>query len=113
MLVTGLSSGGAPLMRIDGCGAINVLAAHHGKLLLCSDDGQQATLQVWDTCAKLLVQELGGIRKWNAPTSVCYMGHDRCFWVRDNVLCTMRWKAHAAPPPEQGADEQGAAAAAV
>ena len=31
-------------------------------------------------------KELGGIRKWNAPTSICYIGYDRCFWVRDSQV---------------------------
>ena len=49
-------------------------------------------LQVWDAEAKRLVQEVSGIRKWNAPTNICYFGYDSCFWVRDTTLCTMTWR---------------------
>ena len=73
---------------------VNCLTAYHGKLLL-SDDGQQATLQLWDVVGRRRVQEVGGIRKWNAPTSIPYMGLDKSFWVRDNTLCTMNWMAIA------------------
>lgn len=55
-------------LRIPRCGQLNVLAAHRGKLLICSDDGQHATLTLWDVPARVRVQEVGGIRKWNAPT---------------------------------------------
>ena len=78
------------------------MAAHRGKLVLCSDDGQQATLQVWDAVEKRMVQEVGGIRKWNAPTSITYMGYDRCLWVRDTTLCTMTWRAPSPPPAAEG-----------
>ena len=90
VLVTALLTG-TPKLQIRDCGSINSLAAHRGKLLLCSDDGQQATLQLWDVHAKTRVQEVGGIRKWNAPTSIGYLGYDKCFWVRDTTLCTMHW----------------------
>jgi hypothetical protein len=40
-----LLSDGACHCKIECGGVINVLAAHRGKLLLCCDDGQQATLQ--------------------------------------------------------------------
>ena len=52
----------------------------------------QATLAVWDVVKRSLVQEVGGVRKWNAPTSICYLGYDRCFWVRETTLCTMTWR---------------------
>ena len=71
------------------CGSC--LACLHSKLLVCSDDGHQATLQVWDLSAHRLVQELGGIRKWNAPTHIAYMGRDRAFWVRDTTLSVLTW----------------------
>ncbi len=86
-------SDGVPHFSIPGSGVINCLAAHRGKLVLCSDDGQQATLKLWDACGKRLVQEVSGIRKWCAPTSICYMGYDRCFWVRDTTLTTLTWRA--------------------
>ena len=93
VLVSTLS--GAPHLAIHDLGTINCLTAYHGKLLLCSDDGQQATLQLWDVVGRRRVQEVGGIRKWNAPTSIPYMGLDKSFWVRDNTLCTMNWMAIA------------------
>ena len=72
-------------------GPINCLACLRGKLLLCSDDGHQATLQLWDLTTQRLVQELGGIRKWNAPTHIAYMGCDRAIWVRDTTLSVLTW----------------------
>ena len=51
---------------------------------------------MWDACEKRLVQELAGIRKWNAPSSVCYMGFEKAFWVRDSTLWQMTWTADAA-----------------
>ena len=86
-----LLSDGTPHHRIDSAGVINCLAAHRGKLVLCYDDGQQATLQIWDAVDKRLVQEVSGIRKWNAPTSITYLGYEKCFWVRDATICTMTW----------------------
>ena len=72
-------------------GPINCLACLRGKLLLCSDDGHQATLQLWDLTTQRLVQELGGIRKWNAPTHIAYIGCDRAIWVRDTTLSVLTW----------------------
>ena len=67
--------------------------AHRGKLVLCTDDGQQATLEVWDCAGRReLVTSVSGIRKWNAPTDIAYFGYDRCFWVRDSMLVTMTWR---------------------
>ena len=86
-----LLSDGTPHHRIDSAGVINCLAAHRGKLVLCYDDRQQATLQIWDAVDKRLVQEVSGIRKWNAPTSITYLGYEKCFWVRDATICTMTW----------------------
>ena len=39
------------------------------------------------------VQQLGGIRKWNAPTSIAYFGYSSAWWVRDLNLCTLRFAA--------------------
>ena len=102
---------GAPHLAMYGVGQVNCLAAARGKLVLCSDDGHHAAIAVWDVPRKTRVQELGGIRKWNAPTSICYIGYDRCFWVRDSQLCTMRWTSGATPAPVPGGG--GAAAMAV
>jgi hypothetical protein len=94
---------------ISGLGALNCLSAHRGKLLVCSDDGHHATLQIWDVPSRRLVQEVGGIRKWNAPTAVCYMGYEKAFWVRDAMMCTLRWRGGEAPatPPIGVGDEGG------
>ena len=82
---------GTPAFAIRGCGSISCVAAHRGKLFVCSDDGYQATLQLWDMPIARLVQETGGIRKWSAPSSVAYMGYDKAFWVRDTSLYVLRW----------------------
>ena len=97
VLVANLTDG-ALIMRFDVLGAINCVAAHRGKLVLCCDDGHQATIQLWDVSGKgSLVQEISGIRKWNAPSAVAYMGYDRCFWVRDTTMVTLTWRAATAP----------------
>ena len=76
---------------ICGCGSVSCLAIHRGKLFVCSDDGYQATLQLWDVPSARLVQETGGVRKWSAPTSITYFGYDKAFWVRDTSLYVLTW----------------------
>ena len=58
--------------------------------------------QLWDTGRKELVQEVGGIRKWNAPNAICYVGYEKCLWVRDATLCELRWRAPPPPPAANG-----------
>ena len=57
----------------------------------------RARAQLWDVPRAKLIQETGGIRKWNAPSSIAYMGCDKAFWVRDTSLCTLAW-AEPLPP---------------
>jgi hypothetical protein len=89
--VNRLADGSRVFRLPSSLGPINCLACLRGKLLLCSDDGHQATLQLWDLTTQRLVQELGGIRKWNAPTHIAYMGCDRAIWVRDTTLSVLTW----------------------
>ena len=48
---------------------------------------------MWDLRKRTRVQQLGGIRKWNAPTSIAYFGYSSAWWVRDLNLCTLRFAA--------------------
>lgn len=82
---------GEPHLEISGCGQINCLALHRGKLVICADDGHHASLCIWDVARSELVQELGGVRKWSSPTSFAYFGYSGAFWVRDATLFTLKW----------------------
>ena len=84
---------GVALLTLPRVGQLNCLACHREKLLLCADDGHHATLEVWDLRKRTRVQQLGGIRKWNAPTSIAYFGYSSAWWVRDLNLCTLRFAA--------------------
>ena len=100
--VSRLADGQSVCSLPEPLGTVNCMTAHRGKLLICSDDGHQAMLQLWNLDARAgahgpaLVQELGGIRKWNAPTSIAYMGCDRAFWVRDTTLSVLTWNVDQA-----------------
>ena len=37
------------------------------------------------------LQQIGGIRKWHAPTGFAYFGYDSAFWVRDTSLYQLTW----------------------
>ena len=84
---------GVALPTLPRVGQLNCIACHREKLLLCADDGHHATLEVWDLRKRTRVQQLGGIRKWNAPTSIAYFGYSSAWWVRDLNLCTLRFAA--------------------
>ena len=84
---------GVALLTLPRVGQLNCIACHREKLLLCADDGHHATLEVWDLRKRTRVQQLGGIRKWNAPTSIAYFGYSSAWWVRDLNLCTLRFAA--------------------
>ena len=84
---------GVALLTLPRVGQLNCIACHREKLLLCADDGHHATLEVWDLRKRTRVQQLGGIRKWNAPTSIAYFGYSSVLWVRDLNLCTLRFAA--------------------
>lgn len=88
---------GETYLRLPGCGHLNCLAVHRSKLLVCGDDGQQATLHVWDLTRRARVQQIGGMRKWSAPTNISYFGHDCAIWLRDSTLCQMTWPEPADP----------------
>ena len=84
---------GVALLTLPRVGQLNCVACHREKLLLCADDGHHATLEVWDLRKRTRVQQLGGIRKWNAPTSIAYFGYSSAWWVRDLNLCTLSFAA--------------------
>lgn len=80
-------------MHIPHYASISCLALFRNKLLVCSDDGEVATLHVWavGTDDGVLVQQLGGLRKWNAPASIAYFGWDCAIWVRGSSMYTITW----------------------
>lgn len=96
LIVCDLSSGDL-LLRVPHYASIGCLALFRSKLLVCSDDGEAATLHVWSLGATeaVLVQQLGGIRKWNAPISFAYLGWDRAIWVRGATMYTIAWPRSA------------------
>ena len=82
---------GTRLLTLPGCGQVACFGLHRAKLIICADDGQAATIQLWDLRRCERVQQLGGIRKWSAPTSIAYFGYDRALWLRDTNLSTLSW----------------------
>ena len=88
-----LAETGATVLELPSQGHVGCLGLHRGRLIVCTDDGLQATLHFWDVPARSCVQRIGGMRKYHAPTAFCYFGYDRAMWVHDSTLCVLEWDA--------------------
>ena len=86
-----LAETGALVLELPSQGHVGCLGLHRGRLIVCTDDGLQATLHFWDLPARSCVQRIGGIRKYHAPSAFCYFGYDRAMWVHDSTLCVLAW----------------------
>ena len=91
------AASGVRLLALPAQGHVNCLALHRGRLIVCVDDGQQATLIFYDVprCSAegsvACVQRIGGLRKYHAPSTFSYVGCDAAMWVRDSTLCLVAW----------------------
>ena len=79
----------APWLELAPQGHVGCLALHRGRLILCTDDGLQATLHFYDLPQRACVQRIGGMRKYHAPSAFCYFGYDSAAWVHDSTLCVI------------------------